>query len=186
MGKQDREWLAYTNAEVRALCEEKAWGYQIRRNWAARKTPVDDSPLEDFEWKLIPGASGRLPDDEGKYEGEYYVLRVERAHDRFRFQHDTLHVGVQGPHWERATYTDICLPGCVDEFSTFADERRVIQHTHRRGRLSSFVQRILGAGTTRGEREQMRSAGCPPEGWLRSHLLDLIRGGCGPNRFSFT
>ncbi len=85
---QDDPWMAYIQAEVVAACKEKGWGHQIRRREEVREKPVAASGLEDYEWKLVPGAGGRSADD--GYEGTYYVLRLkptgvfELLHDNFK------------------------------------------------------------------------------------------------------
>lgn len=108
MTGDDREWMAYIDAEVRAVCDARGWGRQVRRKWAVREHPVWDSPIEEYEWKLIPSAHGRLPDaPSDDYDGTYYVLWFDRPRGRFVLQHDTQHVGILGPHWERETYTEI-------------------------------------------------------------------------------
>jgi hypothetical protein len=109
MLEEDRNWMAYIDAEVRAVCEAKGWRHQIRRRWSGREKPTSESPIEDYEWKLIPDAapqpSEEAPSDD--FEGVYYVLSVDRPNDRFLFQHDTVHCGVWGSHWEASTYTEI-------------------------------------------------------------------------------
>jgi hypothetical protein len=108
---EDRHWMAYIDGEVRATCEAKGWGHQIRRKWSVREKLVSESLIEDYEWKLIPSAQGKLPDAQPlDYEGVYYVLYFDRPNRRLVFQHDTWHVGIWGPHWEVETYTAICLP----------------------------------------------------------------------------
>ena len=100
--------MAYIDAEVRALCQAKSWGHQIRRKWSVREKPVSDSAIDDYEWKLIPDAHGRLPDaPPGDFEGVYYVLWFDKPKGSFVLQHDTSHCGMMGPHWEEATYTEI-------------------------------------------------------------------------------
>ena len=110
MRAEDRAWLAYIEDEVRAVCDEKGWGHQIRRRWSARERPVSDSPIEDYEWKLLPGALGKLPETSpDDFEGRYYVPRFDRDLAIFVLQHDTSHVGEMGPHWELETYTEISM-----------------------------------------------------------------------------
>ncbi|NNF58822.1 MAG: hypothetical protein HKN04_11330 [Rhodothermaceae bacterium] len=101
--------MAYIDGEVRAVCQTKGWGHQVRRNWSARRKPVAESPIDDYEWKLIPEADGKLPDDleAGFNEGVYYVLSFDKVQARFVFQHDTSHGGAMGSHWEETTYTQI-------------------------------------------------------------------------------
>ena len=108
MRSEDGDWMAYIDGEVKALCDAKGWGHQIRRKWSVREKPVSDSAISDYEWKLIPGAHGRLPDaPDGDFDGVYYVLWFDKPKARFVFQHDTSHCGVMGPHWEEETYTHI-------------------------------------------------------------------------------
>src|SRR5262245_43643623 len=107
MDRDDQEWMAYIEREVAAVCETKGGGHQIRRNWAIREKAVADSGLKDYEWKLLPEAAGKLPDaPEGDFDGTYYVLNFDRARDTFVLEHDTVHVGMWGPHWLRRTYTE--------------------------------------------------------------------------------
>ena len=108
MRQEDREWMAYIDGEVRAVCLEKGWGHQVRRKWSLREKPVWRSPIEDYEWKLVPSAQGEPPQAQpGDFNGAFYVLWFDRGNDRFVLQHDTLHVGLMGPHWEVTTYTEI-------------------------------------------------------------------------------
>ena len=109
MSGEDQALMAYIDGEVRAVCEANGWGHQIRRKWSVREKPVAESPIDDYEWKLIPDAEGKLPDDPKSnfYEGYYYVLCYDKPNDRFVLQHDTFHAG-----WgsrEIATYTEIRL-----------------------------------------------------------------------------
>jgi hypothetical protein len=107
---EEQDWFEYIDGEVRAVCEAEGWGHQIRQKWSVREKPVSESTIDDYEWKLIPGARGRLPDaPSGDFEGVYYVLSVEKSSGRFVLQHDTSHCGMRGPHWEVATYTEISL-----------------------------------------------------------------------------
>lgn len=108
MRGEDRNWMAYVDGEISAVCEAKGWGHQIRRKWAVREKPVSDSPIDDYEWKLIPNAHGKLPDAEpGDFDGVYYVLRFDKPNGKFVIQHDTSHRGIPGPHWEVETYSEI-------------------------------------------------------------------------------
>lgn len=110
--ERDREWFAYIDAEVRAVCEAKGWGSQIRRKWSAREKPVSKSRIGDYEWKLHPGAHGRLADaPEDDFEGVYYVVCFDDRDDTLVLQHDTHHAGAWGPHWEVSHFTKIaCSP----------------------------------------------------------------------------
>ena len=109
MCAEDGGWMAYIDAEVRALRQAKRWGHQIRRKWSVREKPVCDSAIDDYEWKLIPDAHGRLPEVPlGDFEeGVYYVLTFNKRDGSFVFQHSTSRCGMLGPHWERTTYTEI-------------------------------------------------------------------------------
>lgn len=108
MHADDQAWIAYIDGEVRAVCEAKGWGHQIRRKWTVREIPVAKSPIDDYEWKLIPHATGRLPDARaGDFNGVYYVVSYDSSNGRFVLQHDTSHEGIMGPHWEVATFTEI-------------------------------------------------------------------------------
>jgi len=107
MERDDQEWMTYIDGEVRAVCEAKGWGRQIRRKSSVRAHPVSGSGVEDYEWKLIPDEldppDGRLDD----LSGVYYVLSFDKPNMRFVMQHDTSHCGMLGPHWEVETYTAI-------------------------------------------------------------------------------
>ena len=108
MREEHRIWMEYVDHEVRAVCDAKGWGSQIRRKWSAREKPVSESPIDDYEWKLIPGTQGRLADaDPNDFDGVYYVFSFDEPNGRFVLQHDTHHVGVWGPHWEQSSYTEI-------------------------------------------------------------------------------
>jgi len=112
MLEEDRNWMAYIDGEVKAVCEAKGWRHQIRRRWSVREKPTSESPIEDYEWKLIPHAGPQLPVEapSGDFDGVYYVLSFDRPNDRFLLQHDTMHCGIWGPHWETSTYTEIQRP----------------------------------------------------------------------------
>src|SRR6185369_5906344 len=86
-----KDWIAYIDAEVAAVCREKGWRHQIRRKWSARERPVSQSGVDDYEWKLIPRDRAReleappptvtpapsLPSQAGPHEfeeGIYFVL----------------------------------------------------------------------------------------------------------------
>lgn len=105
---QDRDWMAYIEAEVEAVCQGRGWRHQIRRRWSVREKMVSASDIDDYEWKLIPDFHGSLPDAQpDDFEGVYYVLGFDQSSGRFVLQHDTSHYGVIGPHWEVTTYTEI-------------------------------------------------------------------------------
>ena len=63
MNDTDEKWKTYIDREVRGACDEKGWACQVRRKWSVRGTPVSESSLEDYEWKLIPGALPFLAGD---------------------------------------------------------------------------------------------------------------------------
>jgi hypothetical protein len=109
MTKDDQDLMSYVDDEVRAVCEARGWGHQIRRKWSVREKPVSASPIEDYEWKLLPHERGRLPDtSDADPDGSYYVLSVCRGTAvAFVLQHDTTNAGLIGPHWERETSTTI-------------------------------------------------------------------------------
>jgi len=142
MLEEDRNWMAYIDSEVRAVCEPKSWRHQIRRRWSVREKPTSKSHIEDYEWKLIPEAGPQLPEEapSGDFEGVYYVLGFDKPNDRFLLQHDTMHLGTWGSHWEESTYTEI-----------------------------RPTRPMVGIGNQPGA-----TSTCPPAGWLRDHLLDLI------------
>ncbi len=183
---EDRKWMTYINDEVRAACMAKGWGYQMRRKWSVRDKPVSESPIDDYQWKLIPDADGELQEapNHGFDEGTYYVLSLERSKEaedpqtmamlgdseghpgKFILQHDTAHYG-EGPHWNLTSYTEIHLfrgpgtgPGTVNEYL----------------RLIAQVQ---------GSQLERRLSDPPPRGWLRGYLVDLTTR-FGPNHFSIT
>jgi len=94
---QDRDWMAHIDREVRAVCDGKNWRRQVRRAESIPPVAVDESPLEDYYWKLIPPAYGLPAHEHSKgFEGTYYTLRVNRLEERFVFQHDTFHSGQRG------------------------------------------------------------------------------------------
>ena len=103
MREIDRDWMIYLETEVQEACQRQGLGYQIRRKWTVRDKPVSQSPLEDYEWKLIPGPVLKRPDKAPTDfdEGSYYVLSLDRSAGRFVLHHDTSHCGTVGPHWSR-------------------------------------------------------------------------------------
>jgi hypothetical protein len=76
MREIDKKWMTYIDREVRSVCDEKGWGYQIRRKWTVRDKSVSESPVDDYEWKLLNG-KGKLPDlpPTDFDEGVYYCLK---------------------------------------------------------------------------------------------------------------
>jgi hypothetical protein len=110
MQSDDEKLMEYVYREVREACQVKSWGQQIRRNQSVRHKPVAQSGIEDYEWKLIPGATGELTQptaDSPDYDGTYYVLSVDKRAGKFVLQHDTYHLGMWGAHFEESTYTEI-------------------------------------------------------------------------------
>lgn len=103
------DWLNYIHSEVRATCSELSWGYQVRRKWEARETPVPESLVDDYEWKLIPRSKGQLPDQSATDfdEGTYFVVSLNRQRSCFVLQHSTHHAGELGPQFSLRTFTEI-------------------------------------------------------------------------------
>lgn len=110
-----KAWMHYIDSEVRAACEHRGWASQVRRKWTSRERPVAESPLEDYEWKLIPESVGRLPDLEPSPmidSGRYYVLWCACARARLVLQHDTEHLEpFLGPAWFISSFTEIHVGG---------------------------------------------------------------------------
>ena len=108
MDELSQKWMTYIDAEVRAACRERGLGYQVRRKWMAREKPVSTSPVDDYEWKLIPGAEGQLPDQGPLDTGHpYYLLGLDRAGGKFILHHDNRYCG--GGDEYLATFTEIRL-----------------------------------------------------------------------------
>ena len=78
MDELSQKWMAYTDAEVREACSRRGLGYQVRRKWTVREKPVSASPVDDYEWKLLTGDRGDLPEQgtDESYEGRYYLLEL--------------------------------------------------------------------------------------------------------------
>src|SRR2546426_281389 len=108
MDELSQKWMAYIDAEVRAACRQRGLGSQVRRKWTVRDKPVSASPVDDYEWKLVPGAKGNLPEQAPREfdEGRYYVLGLDRAGGKFILQHDTRHGG-DGSEINLVTFTEI-------------------------------------------------------------------------------
>ncbi len=161
MDEASNKWMAYIDTEVRAACENKGWGSQIRRKWSVRDKPVPESSVDDYEWKLIPGADARLPEQEPRDfdEGVYYVLSLDRRAKKFVLQHDTIRC--EGPHWWLQSFTEIQLAGLGDrEYMALMLQ---VEETQHEGRLP-----------------------VPPQsGRLRDFLVDLTSR-FKPNSFSIT
>ncbi|HXY19336.1 MAG TPA: hypothetical protein VEH83_05015 [Gemmatimonadales bacterium] len=153
--------MAYIQAEVRAACTANGLGCQVRRKWSVRAKPVSESPVDDYEWKLIPEAAGNLPELAPREidEGTYYVLSLDRRSGKFILQHDTRDTG-DGPFNVR-TFTEIDLRALTN---------------------AEYMRLWL---RTRDAEEAARSAAPPPAGWLREFLVDLTRR-FQPNMFSIT
>ena len=170
MDETSSKWMAYIDTEVRAACEKKGWGSQIRRKWSVRDTPVSESSVDDYEWKLIPDADGRLPEQEpgALDEGIYYVLSLDRRAKKFLLQHDTVHCGDFGPHFFQKSFTEIWLAGL--------------------GFGHADYMRSLGQV---GESESKERVPVPPQngqlrdGQLRDYLVNLTSR-FKPNHFSIT
>ena len=72
--------------EVKRFADRKEWKWQVRRAWAVREKPVNDSDIFAYEWKLIPHqvlgqertVAGSVSLDKGgePFEGWYYVLKL--------------------------------------------------------------------------------------------------------------
>jgi hypothetical protein len=112
--ERKRKWMVYIDAEVAGVCRKKGWGQQIRRKWAVREKPVADSPIDDYEWKLLPeggaAASEAAPRDIEIDEGTYFVLGYDSHNRKFVLQHDTDRCGDWGDHWLTCTYTELNVP----------------------------------------------------------------------------
>lgn len=138
MDEASEKWMAYIDAEVRAACENKGWGSQIRRKDAVRDKPVSQSSVDDYEWKLIPGADARLPEQIPLYDMRvsapnpclYYVLTLDRRGHKLVLQHDTARCEpVLGPHWWLQTLTEIQLAGLGDrEYTALMLQVEETQH----------------------------------------------------------
>ncbi len=162
MREISNRWMAYIDAEVRAVCLKQGWGHQIRRKWSVRDKPVSQSLVDDYEWKLIPAADAELPEgapSEFDY-GTYYVLSFDPGARMFVLQHDTDHCGMFGRPWHRRSYTEIDVRGWVLDFPEFTQREHVTNYEER---LDEF----------------------PEVGWLQNHLLDLTAR-FEPNHFSET
>ncbi len=150
MDELSQKWMAYIDAEVRAACRQRGLGSQVRRKWTVRDKPVSASPVDDYEWKLVPGAKGNLPEQApGEvYEGRYYLLGLDRAGGKFILHHDN-HYGGDGSEINLATFTEIRL---FDPYNP--DLRRVW-------------------GETGDAVAAARIAPPPPPGWLCETLVRL-------------
>jgi hypothetical protein len=92
------QWAGYIHSEVRAACTRLRWGNQVRRKWSERETPLLSSEVDDYEWKLIPNANGKLPElpATDRDEGTYDVLSLDHDRERFVLDHSTFHDGAWG------------------------------------------------------------------------------------------
>jgi len=137
MDEASNQWMAYIDAEVRAACETKGWGSQIRRKWSVREKPVPESSVDDYEWKLIPGAAARLLEQapfHGIDEGTYYVLSLDRGGRKLILQHDTVRGEPQlGLHWFLQSFTEIHLAGLG--YPDYMALLLQVEATHPEGRL---------------------------------------------------
>jgi len=166
MHSLNQQWMAYIDTEVRAACEKKGWGSQVRRKWAVRDKPVSESSVDDYEWKLIPDARIRLsPQEPCEFdEGVYYVLSVDLRAKKFVLQHDTAHGGSFGPHWFQESFTEIRLAGLG---------------LHDADYMNQFLQQEVDA-------ESPGRVPVPPQnGQLRDLLVNLTSR-FKPNHFSIT
>jgi hypothetical protein len=164
--KRTKEWMAYIDTEVAAVCRSRGWGHQIRRKWSVREKPVSDSTIDDYEWKLILEGAADTPEPEPSDfdEGIYFVLGYDSQHRKFILQHDTEHCGDWGDHMFTCTYTELHLhPGLR------LDRERVL-----------VAEEHLSAIARSRDPDQL-----PPEGWLQRLLMDLTAK-FGPNHFSIT
>jgi len=157
-----KNWMPYIHAEVRAACDKKGWGHQVRRKWAVRDKPVAQSMVDDYEWKLVLGADAGLPEQEPSDfdEGVYYVLSFDCLGGELVLQHDTARCGSVGPHFALTSFTHI-RPGAAGDYDYLT-------------RLSK-----MGAGP------EGPYIVPPRDGWLRDVLIDLTSR-FGPNNFSYT
>jgi hypothetical protein len=54
MREEDQSWMDYIDDEVRATCEARGWGHQIRRKGAARSKVVTQSPIASVATQMRP------------------------------------------------------------------------------------------------------------------------------------
>jgi len=172
--KRTKNWMAYIDAEVVAVCRSKGWGHQIRRKWSAREKPVSDSPIDDYEWKLIPGGEAGTPEAAPSDfdEGSYFVLSYDSEGRKFVLQHDTDHCGAWGDHWFTCTYTELHL--LPELWLDWARPRAAEDW------VAALVRESESAVARSRDPDQL-----PPEGWLQRLLMDLTVK-FGPNHFSST
>ena len=152
MDEVSQRWMAYIQAEVGAACTVNGLGSQVRRKWSVRAKPVSESPVDDYEWKLIPGAAGNLPEVAPREFdfGTYYLLDFDRRGGKFIFQHDT-HTAGEG--FNVRSFTEIDLRAVNNPEFT-----RLLIQTHDEDKAA-----------------QNANATPPPAGWLREVLIDLTR-----------
>lgn len=130
------DWMTFLDAEIAAVCEPQGWGRQVRRKWSVREKPVADSPIADYEWKLIPNSPGLQPPIHGRDsdEGCFYVFGIDTARRMFSVLHDTFHVG------------DISISRCLTTSTEFSFD--AVQHSPERKpgpwQLRDFVLAIVG------------------------------------------
>jgi hypothetical protein len=127
---------------------------------------VSESSVDDYEWKLIPDADTRLPEQEALDtvdEGVYYLLRLDRRAKKVVLQHDTEHCGVFGPHFFQESFTEIRLDGL-----SFGDP--------------DYMRLLEQMGTSESKE---RDAVPPRNGALRDYLVNLTSR-FRPNHFSIT
>ncbi len=172
--KRTKNWMAYIDTEVAAVCRSRGWGHQIRRKWSVREKPVSDSPIDDYEWKLIPGGEADTPEAAPSEfdEGTYFVLWYDSHERKFVLQHDTDRCGEWGDHMFTCTYTELHL---LPEL--WVDWRRL---TATKEGESAFARECESACASSRDPDAL-----PPEGWLQRLLMDLTAK-FGPNHFSVT
>ena len=167
MDELSQKWMAYIDSEVHAACRTNGLGSQVRRKWTVRAKPVSESPVDDYEWKLIPRARDSAPEEQpdALEEGTYYVLGVDRARGTFILQHDSV-VGGAEPNFGVRTFTEIEFLAWNNFMRNNADYLRLLQEA--------------------GDAEQAGKVESPPPlGWLREFLVDLTRR-FQPNSFSIS
>lgn len=164
MDELSERWMAYIDAEVREACRLRGLGYQVRRKWTVREKPVSDSPVDDYEWKLLTGDRcdrdrPELGTDESD-EGRYYLLELDRARGKFILYHDN-HYGGDGSFLHLATFTEI----------------RFRDPFHR--------DLMCARHETEDAVAAARVAPPPPPGWLCNDLVNLT-GRLRPNCFTIS
>ena len=144
-------WLAYIDDEVKEACEARGWRHQIHRQTGASATTGPQSPLDEFRWRLIPGADDQQPEALAEAPGDsvYYALRFDRKQAKFILQHDTHHKGMPSSSWRISTYSDIHLVGAFGKTPHDGEDAWLL------------------------DKEEDAGEPIPPSGWLRDCLLEL-------------